>query len=129
MLEIIIPSVISIVLTGIITLTINFFLQRKAKTYDFQLVTYESLDKENKELRKESFKLQQQILELSQVNARLKAENTILSNEKNELYAKADELSKQLLAAREKEFQLYTELEVMKKQIRDLQEYIRSIEE
>lgn len=125
MLEIIIPSIVPIVLTGITTLIINFLLQRKARKHDFQLVTYESLEEENKELRKENFNLQQQVLELAQVSANLKSDINTLSNENDELAARVEELSRQLLVAKEEKFQLYSEVEVMKKQLYECQEYIR----
>ena len=125
MLEIIIPSIVPIVLTGITTLIINFLLQRKARKHDFQLVTYESLEDENKELRKENFNLQQQVLELAQVSANLKSDINTLSNENDELAARVEELSRQLLVAKEEKFQLYSEVEVMKKQLYECQEYIR----
>lgn len=126
MLELIIPGIISLVIT-VVTLSTNSWFHKRARKHDFHLVTYESLESENRELRQTNYQLQQDVLESKRIIARLESDVKSLTDEKDELVSKLDELTKELLASREREFQVFSEMQLMKKRLEEHEKEIATL--
>lgn len=125
-MELFISGFISLLIT-VLSLFVNARLQSRARKHEFELVTYESLEEENKELRTTNFRLQQEILEHKSHISKLDHEMRQLQAEKEELVSKLNQLTKDLLASRESEFKLFSEIGLLKKLMDEQREIIEEL--
>lgn len=111
-----------LILSGIISLIIGFsanrfslFLKSKENRHEFKIKTFESIEEENKDLRKENDMLKQTNLDLRGLNLRLENEIESLKRDNRKQAAEIERLSSEIFNFREREYQLRSELELVKK--------------
>lgn len=119
-IELLIPvgASILVAILGIIT---SLILQKKSNKQEFKVITFESLDRENKDLRKNNYELQLLVLDLQRKEGRNDLEMEAVSEEREEIKEILEKLQKELFLAREKEFQLQSENGLLKRSLEECQ--------
>lgn len=111
-----------LILSGIISLIVGFsahrfsvFLKSKENRHEFKLKTFESIEEENKDLRKENDLLKQTNLDLRGLNQRLDNDIAELKRENEKQARELQILAGEIFSYKEREYQLKSELEMVKR--------------
>lgn len=123
----VIISVGASLLVAVLGIITSFSLQKKADKQEIKVKTFESLDEENKELRKSNYELQLMVLDLQRKEAKRDRELEGLARDREEIKIVLDKLTKDLFLAREREFQLESEIGLLKSALEECQRRVAEL--
>lgn len=125
--ELIISGIVSL-LVALIAHRASVVISARNNKAQFKLKTFESLDLENKELRKENDELKLTNLELRAANYRMETDINNLKSDKERIEGDLRRITSDLERSLEREFQLKAEVEALKKSNDSLSDRVSALE-